>query len=102
MHLLLWWCFRPVSMFPSISGRAEKAKPQRSISAAVGRVYKPTLQLVKIERDNIQQIIHPYDFSTWQARKSLGINVVDGTHYCWPRAKTQIFKIPYYSSYVWH
>ena len=90
--------FRPASMYPSMR---RQSKAGFGIQQEPQRVYKPTPQLASIERDNIQQLMHPYDFSTWELRKSLGIDVVDGANYYKPRPKSQTFRTPYYSSYVW-
>ncbi|XP_067937194.1 uncharacterized protein [Watersipora subatra] len=89
---------RPVSMYPSLR---RQSKVELSYPQQPKRTWKPTPEMATIERDNIQQLMHPYDFSTWETRKSLGINVTDGAHYYKPRPKSQIFKVPYYSSYVW-
>lgn len=83
-----------------MQSRAEK-RSFKPMYAKYTRDYRPGPEMAKIERDNIQQLMHPYDFSTWETRKALGINVVDGMNYYKPRPISNTFRIPYYSSYVW-
>lgn len=93
-------CFRPNT---ERVGRFSKTAAERAALASLGTSdWMPSPQLAAIERDSMHQLMHPYDFSSYKTRKSLGINVVDGAHYYKPRPKSQIFRIPYYSSYVWH
>lgn len=91
---MVWRSFRATTRFPQID-----KKTRKTASAAAASRWLPNALLASIERDSMHQLMHPFDFSLWDKRKSLGLNVADGSHYYKPRPKEQVFKVPYYSSY---
>lgn len=85
-----------------VTKRSKTAAERAALTEMGTSNWMPSARLASIERDSMHQLMHPYDFSNYNARKSLGMNVVDGLHYYKPRPKSQIHRIPYYSSYIWH